>query len=388
MKNIYTLLILSGFALLTSCTSSPEQALDKRKANLEAKRSELNALKAEIVALEKEILSVDPNYGQNLNNIILVEANTIAKMPFEHRVEMRGSVQSRKNVVMSAEGMGKILSVNVTEGQNVSKGQLLVTLNGDVMLNSIEELKTQLTLATTVFERQSNLWKKNIGSELQYLEAKNRKESLERSLATMNSQLEQARVRAPFNGTIDEIVVNAGEMASPGMPLLRIVKLDDMYIKADVSERFIGDFKSGDDVKVHFPAIDKNIDSKITAVSQVMNSQNRTFEVEIKLPSVDFMVKPNQVAVLSLRDYYSESAAVVPTGIIQRDEKGNFVYSVAQKDGKLIATKLHIETGLSFDGFTEVIGGVGGDEQIVSKGFRELTNGMEVKLSQGTVGSN
>lgn len=386
--NILSVAILSALLLAACGSDNSEKAIDKKKAELEKKRTELNELRNEILNLEKELAELDPTFGKNDNNVILVSTSAISTKPFEHRVEVRGTVQSRKNIVLSAESMGRIVSVNVTEGQNVSQGQVLLVLNADVLLNNIEEVKTQLALANSIFERQANLWKKNIGSEVQYLEAKTRKESLERSLATLNSQLEQTKIRAPFSGTIDQVIVNAGEMATMGMPLIRMVKLDDMYIQSDVSEVFIGKFKSGDAVKVYFPSQGKEIVTQVAAVSQVINNQNRTFSVEVRLPATDFTVKPNQVAVLSLRDYYNESAKVLPTAIIQKDDVGNFVYQVKNVGGKKIASKLHIGLGLSFEGSTEVSSGIDGTELIVDKGFRELSNGIEVKTTDMALGAN
>ena len=253
-----------------------------------------------------------------------------------------------------------------------------------IIRKSIAELKTSLELAKTVFEKQSKLWEQKIGTEVQYLQAKNNKESLEGKLATAYAQLDLAIVRAPFAGTVDQLPAQIGEMATPGIPLVRVVSTDQMYLKSDVSERFIGRFNAGDKVDILFPLIDKKLTSKISSVGQVINVENRTFEVEVALPKVDFIVKPNQVVVLQLRDYVNENAFAVPTRLIQRDEDGQYIYIVDKRATGSVARKVHITAGVSSDNQTEIIEGLKGDETIVDQGFRDLTEGVEVAISETT----
>jgi RND family efflux transporter MFP subunit len=388
MKSINYIAILIITALIGSCSGDNGGDLEKKKAKLDALRTESNNLKAEIRALEAEIVAIDPSFGKNENNIILVSASPIQQGSFEHKVEIRGAVQSRKNVMMSAEATGKIERILVKEGQNVKRGQVLVVLNADVIKNNIQEVETQLELAEIVYNRQSNLWEQNIGTEIQYLEARNTVESLKRRLRTLASQREQATLRAPFDGTIDEIPVNEGEMATTGMPLIRIMQPDDMYIQADVSEAFIGKFEANDEVGVYFPSLDKELTSRVLSVSQVINSQNRTFSIEVELPKLDFMVKPNQVVVMTLQDYFTEQAYVVPTNIIQSDDKGTFIYKLNESGDSFTANKLHVRTGLSYNSKTELVSGIEGTERVIDQGFRELTDGVEVKLSSTQLGLN
>ena len=366
--------------MLSSCDSETND-VESKKNQLSELRTQASELSSQISALESEIALLDPEFGQNSNNIVLVTTTSVTPQQFEHKIEVRGAVESKKNVMVSAEIGGRIESIKISEGQKVNRGQVLVTLDADVLKNNLAELKTSLDLAKIVYERQSNLWEKKIGTEIQYLEAKNAVESLERRLTTVQSQLAQATVKAPFSGSIDEIPVKVGEMATPGLPLVRIVNPNDMYIKADVSEIYIGKFKKGETVDVHFPSQDENLSSTIASVSQVINKDNRTFSVEILLPRVDFIIKPNQVAILKMKDYQNDQAFVVPTRLIQRDNKGIFVYATENNDKGLVAKKLHVTTGLSFNSQTEVISGLEGNEVLIDQGFREVTEGVEIKVA-------
>lgn len=381
MKNNYLIIALTVLAVACGAPSEDSQNLETKKKDLEAARKEFASLKEKIEKLEKEISEEDSTFQQT-ENAILVSTFIAEKKPFEHKVEVRGAVESRKNVLISAQTMGEVERVHVREGQPVTKGQVLISQNADVIRNSIAELKTSLELANSVYEKQSKLWEQKIGTEIQYLQAKNNKESLERKLSTAYAQLDMAIVKAPFSGTIDELPAREGEVASPGTPLVRIVSQQEMYIKADVSERFIGKFKAGDPVEVYFPTLDKKLASKVAAVGQVINPENRTFVVEVALPRIDFSVKPNQVTVLELRDYISEATLAVPTRIIQRDEDGQFIFVVDDRGERKLARKVHVVTGISYNSQTEILEGLEGSELIVDQGYRDLTEGVEVNLSK------
>lgn len=378
MKSNINILYVVGAVLLSSCGA---EDLDSKKAKLSELRTEASSISTQISQLEQEISQLDPEFGKNENNIILVTTTNIQPKVFEHKIEVRGTVESRKNVMVSAEVSGRITTIKVSEGQSVKKGEVLLSLDAVIIRNNIAELNTSLELAEIVFERQSNLWDKKIGTEIQYLESKNMKESIERKLTTAKSQLAQATVRAPFAGSVDQIPVKVGEMATPGAPLVRIVNPNDMYIKADVSENYIGKFKKGESVEIYFPSQDKNLPSVISSVGQVINKNNRTFAVEIELSGVDFIIKPNQVSILKMIDYINETAYLVPTKLIQRDNKGTFIYSAKKKDNTLVAQKIHVETGLSFNSQTEITAGLQGNEIMIDKGFRDVTQGVEVKVS-------
>lgn len=378
MKKIFYLtfsLLLAG--LLNSCGDSSE--LEKKRAQLEEYKNEMTGLRTKIKELEMEIAMLDTTKEES--NSILVSLFSMKKEPFIHEIEVRGSVESRKNILISAETMGRVEAIQVREGQEVEKGQLLMKLDADILENNLAELRTQLELAKTVFERQENLWNQKIGTEIQYLEAKNNYESLQRRISTINSQLSQAYVRAPFSGVVDDVPIRVGEMAQMGMPLVRIVNQKDMYIKAEVSEAYLGKLKKGAPVKAFFRAQDTTLITTITSVSKVINEANRTFVVEMSLPDNSALgFQPNQVVVLTMRDYQNETAYSVPSKIIQNDDEGKFVYVVKDREGKLITEKLHVDVGLTFDGTTEILSGLTGTEQIVEKGYRDVSAGSEVSI--------
>jgi RND family efflux transporter MFP subunit len=278
--------------------------------------------------------------------------------------------------------MGRVTQINVTPGDMVKRNQLLVKLDAATTENSIKELKTALDLASTIYKKQKNLWEQEIGTEVQYLEAKNRKETLERQLATAQSRLDMAYLKAPFNGRINDVNVNMGELVQPGLPILSMVSQEEMYLKSAVSEEYINDFNQGDSVEVYLPSIKKSFSTIVSSVSYVINPANRTFQLEVKVNEFLENLKPNQFARLTLVDYENKNAIVVPSEVVQQDNVGDFVYLVKSQDNQKKAQKVRIERGKTFNGKTEILKGIEPGDVFISQGYREAVNGIAVRLAK------
>jgi membrane fusion protein (multidrug efflux system) len=291
-----------------------------------------------------------------------------------------GAVKSRKNVMISAENMGNVNQILVKEGSEVKKGQLIIDMDTELSQRKLDQLETEYELTKTMFAKQTNLWNQNIGTEVQYLEAKNRVESMERQIDNIKTQISKSKVRAPFSGTIENVMVREGEMAQMGSPLVRIVNHRDMYIKADLSESFIGRFKKGDHVIIHFPFIDQTIESKISSVGQVIDEMNRTFSVEALLPLTKFTIKPNLLAIVKLKDFEKSDAVVVPSKLIQKDNKGDFVFITEEDKDELIAKKMQIQRGVTYKNNTMIKEGLSGTEILIDEGFRNVAAGSKLKV--------
>ncbi|MBN7810977.1 efflux RND transporter periplasmic adaptor subunit [Algoriphagus sp. H41] len=362
-------------ALSVSCAQ--EEGVDAMKTKLADLKDQANSLNAEIKTLEAEISKQDPDFAKANKKSILITTAAARKGEFTHFVEVTGSVLSKKNVNISAETAGRILEVPVVEGMRVSKGQVLARIDAESIERNIEEMQSQLDLATTIYQKQAKLWDQKIGTEIQYLEAKTRKEGLEKSLAAMKTQLDKALVKAPFNGTVESVDVRIGELVQPGMPMFQFVGESDLFIQADVSESFVGVLSKGDSVEVEFPSINKSIKTRVSAVGGIINPNNRTFKVEVFLPNL-VEVKPNMISILKINDYQSKESVIVPAHLILADNKGDYVFVV--ENGT--AQKKYVTRGLTFEDETEIKEGLNGTETIVDKGFREVGDNFSVTVSQ------
>lgn len=349
--------------------------------DIESKRKKLDELKTQKAEIEAQIALLEKETGPDTSAVdkrTEVSVISLQKGTFVNLAEFQGTVISEENINLGSEMGGRILKVNVKEGQKVSKGQVLANFDSEILQKNLEEVENALELANTTFERQKSLWDQKIGSEIQYLQAKNQKESLEKKIASIRSQMSKASLRSPINGTIDKIFMNAGEMAGAGVPVLRVVNNDQVKINADVPERFVGKIKNGDSVGIKLSVIDKEISGKVRSVGQVIDVANRTFTLivdPVGKQERDFL-KPNMLAVVKAVVYRKKDAVSVPTDLIRFEGVDKFVYTVV--DNK--AQKIKVETGESFNAFTEILSGLNGDEQLISKGLNSVSDGAEVNI--------
>jgi len=376
MRALYKFLPLIALSLVAiSCAT--EDGVEAKKAELEELKTTSNEINSQIKELEAELVKLDPEFAKQNHKSILITTAKAKRGRFEHYVEVTGSVLSKKNVSISAETSGRILEVPAIEGMRVAKGQVLAKIDTESIQRAIEELENTMDLANTLFEKQERLWKQQIGTEVQYLEAKNRKEGLERNLATAKTELAKGVIRAPFAGTIETVQVRLGELVQPGALMFQFVGESDLFIEADISESYVGVLGKGDSVDVRFPSINQDIQTKVSAVGAIINPNNRTFKVEVYLPKIP-MVKPNMISVLKIQDYEQNDAVTVPSHLVLSDNRGDYLFVVV--DG--IAKKKYVERGKTFDQETEILKGLEGNEVLVDKGFREVGDNFNVNIAQ------
>jgi len=379
MKYILSLLVAVFF--LTACGNQDvtwPTDLAGKKQLLTTKKQAIKTLEADLAKLKSEIAELDTT--QRVITRKLVTTQIIKKADFERFVEIQAAVESGDAVKASSETGGRIISLNVKEGQNIRRGQIIANLDMESVNKQIAELETSLELAEDVFTRQKRLWDQNIGSEMQLLQAKNNKESLENSIKTLQTQAGMSTVRAPFAGTVDDVMPKIGEMASPGMPVARIVNVGDVYLKAEISERYLGKVDVGDSVEVEFPGVYETM-AVVKRTGSYINPNSRSFEVIVDIPNKNAVLKPNMLAKLKINDYTANETVVLPSSMIQQDTRGNsFIYTLEQMGDKKKVKKIEIETGLDYDGKTEIVKGLEDVAAIVDKGARQVANGEEVEV--------
>lgn len=373
--NILIVAVLLG---LISCGGEP--TLEDKKAALEAKKVELAKLENEVKKMEQELLAEDPTLGEKEEAGILVEVKKVAPESFEHYFEVNGSLEAIEQANISPEQGGQIKRIMVKEGDKVAAGTVLAQLNTSVIQANLDELDNGIELAQTVFDRQSRLWEQNIGSEIQYLEAKNKLESLEKKRETLLAQIAMSTIKAPFSGVVDVIHMKEGELAAPGMPIITLVNMSEMKVKADVSENYVQAVKTNAKVDVDFPSFGISTKATIRSVSNIINPMNRTFNVEVRIPNTTGTLKPNGIATLRIKDFEADEALVVPAISIGNDAKGAFLFVVNEQDGKSTATKKYITSGRSSDGRTMVTEGLKAGDSVVVEGYNEIANGDLVKI--------
>ncbi|MFD1094336.1 efflux RND transporter periplasmic adaptor subunit [Salegentibacter chungangensis] len=381
------ILLLSIPLFMTSCGKEAEKSVEDiieggDLQEMRSKKSDLSKQKGELTVkldmLTEAIENLDTSKSLNLVRIQEIE-DTI----FKHYAEVQGDVATDENIIIYPEFSGLLNQVRVNEGDRVSKGQTLAVIDDGGLSSQLAQLEAQATLARTTFERQKRLWEQNIGSEIQYLEAKTNYEALQSSVEQMKSRLAKTIVTAPFSGVIDDVLSDQGEVVNPGQnPLFRLINLDNMYVEAHVPETYLNKIRTGTDVKVELSATGKEFDGKVRQVGNNINPNNRTFKVQVSIPNKNGMVKPNQIATIKLNDYTSEEAVIVPESTIQKNALGeSLVFILEPKtDSTGIAKKVIVETGYVYKDNIEITGGLEAGQKLIVEGGKSLRDGQEVKI--------
>ncbi len=377
MKKIILILTIAAFSgmLVTSCSEESTSESDKEQ-QLQELQQQKSELEAKISELKEQIGTTEKP--------VPVETMDLSLGDFSHFVTQYGEVESDQDVEMSPKANGIVRKINVKEGRRVSKGQILAVLDDDMLMKRVKELNDSYGFAKTIFEKQKRVWEKNVGSEVEYLQAKNNLENLENRMELLKEEVDNARIKAPFSGVIDKVYIKEGQMASPSMPAFRIVSQSNLQIRTDVAESVSYRLTEGSEAKVFFPDLKLDtLNLKISAISEGIDRVNRTVSVYVNLPKAVYnKVKPAMLASVRYKTAKIDSALTIPTNIIQKEGTTDYVFVVAKNEkGKTIADKKIIVVGKSFSGVTQVEGGITNSDKLITVGYENLREGDLIKFN-------
>ncbi|MFT4847804.1 MAG: membrane fusion protein (multidrug efflux system) [Sediminicola sp.] len=381
------ILILLTILTVVACGNADKQSIESviesnNSESIIKMRSDLATqqqdIQTKLVLLDAKLDELNPD-----KKIPLITSFKATEESFQHFLELQGRVQTKQNIVLMPELSGILSQVFVKNGQHVSKGQLLARIDDGGMSQQLTQMQIRSDLAKTTFERQERLWEQKIGSEIQYLQAKSNFEGQQSAVSQMKSQLAKTGVRAPFSGTIDNVLTEQGSVVSPGQtPLFRIVNLQDMYIETDVPETYLSSVTKDKKVQVSFPVLGKSLDAQIRQAGNFINPNNRTFKIEIDVPNNDNSIKPNLTARLRINDYTNENALLIPQNIISENAEGQqYIYVLKNKENnKAKAQRVIIKTGKTQGDVIEVLVGLNDGDEIIKEGARSVKDGQSVKI--------
>ena len=386
MKKIYSLIIVT--LLLVSCggekKNSMENVLSSNDLNkLREKRAEIVNEQQEahdkLMLLDEAIAKLDTT-----KKVPLITTFKAKEDLFEHYFEVQGNVTTKDLLVITPEYNGILTHVYVKEGQKVSKGQVLAKIDDGGLGQQLAQVQIQADLAKTTYERQKRLWDQNIGSEIQFLQAKSNYEAQTKAVNQLENQIAKTVVKAPFSGTIDDVITEQGSVVAAGQsPLMRLVNLNNMYIETEVPETYIREVTKGKHVNVEFPVLGKTVQTQVRQASDFINPSNRTFKVEVDIPDNEKSIKPNLTARLQINDYTNERAILIPQSVISENAEGEqYVYIVDEKNEKNegLAHKTIITTGKTQGDVIEVLSGIENGTEIIKEGARSVKDNQTVKV--------
>ncbi|NNJ89634.1 MAG: efflux RND transporter periplasmic adaptor subunit [Eudoraea sp.] len=387
MKNIIS--IFTIFFLLLSCGGDKNVSIDTLVDNgdLNELRSRKTTITAQLKELNEQVKTIDSVIAvlDADSRLPLVSTIEVSSQNFRHFLELQGDVATKQNVLIYPEMAGTLQRVYVTEGDKVTKGQLLGVIDDGGMASQLAQLKTQAALAETTYERQKRLWEQKIGSEIQFLQAKTNYEATMSSVEQAERQLSKSSLRAPFTGIIDDVIKDQGTVVSPGpgSEVFRIVNLSNMYITVDVPESYLGSITNGSMAKVYFPVLGDSLTTAVRQTGNFINPNNRSFSVEIPVPNEKGSIKPNLSARVTINDYSNPNAILVPQSVISENAEGEqYVYIVENpsEDMKGTAKKRIVTTGKTQERFVEILSGLSSGELIIQEGARSVKDNQDVQI--------
>jgi len=367
-----TVIFLAALSIMACGGKKSQDEIRNEILSFKEKIAEYNAQIKDLESQLTDSAAVDAN-----QKVISVEA--VTPKVFNHFIEVQGKLDGDNNVNVFTEAPGMINAIYVKEGQKVVAGQLIASINSSAGQEQIKALQTQLKLATDVYNRQKSLWDQNIGSEMQYLQAKTQKEALESQVSSTRKQLAMYQIKAPVSGTIEELPLKIGQMVGPQMPVCKIVNFGAMKAIAEVAESYTSKINQGDVVNIYISDLKKEIPARIDFCSRYINPINRTFMVESHFAGSEDL-KANMIAVIKINDYKADSAIVVAQNMIQTDQKGQYVFVIANENGKNIVRKKSITTNHSYNGLAEVSSGLAKGDKLISTGYLTVEEGEEVTI--------
>jgi len=374
--------------ILASCGNKKKESVEKivSSNNIEKIKEKYAEIKAEEQELTMKLKTLDSarKVLEGTKNLQLITTYEAKEEVFNHYLEIQGSVVTKQNIVLYPEFSGTLTHVYVTEGQRVSKGQILAKIDDSGLSQQLAQVRAQKNLAKTTFERQKRLWKQQIGSEIQYLQAETNYKALQSNVKQLEAQLDKTNVAAPFSGVIDDVISEQGSAMVPGQtPILRIVNLDNMYVEAEVPENYLPNVVPGKQVEAYFPVLGKMVDTKVRQVGNYINPNNRAFKIEVGIPNKNNEVKPNLTARLKINDYTNEKAILIPQNVISENGNGDqYIYVVKDVDSsnRAIAKQVFVTTGKTQGDLIEVLSGIAPGEQIINDGARSVQNEQQVEI--------
>ena len=339
----------------------------------------INQLKKELNQLNEALLLKDQT-----QRYVLVESIELEKEIFNHFVSFQGSIETDKNVVIYPEIPGLLKKIHVKEGQQVTEGTLLAEISDGGLIDQLDQLKLQLKLAKTTYNRQKRLWNQKIGSEIQFLQAKTTFLSLQKSVSQMNDQVTKTKITAPFDGIIDHIIADSGSNLSPGMtPILRVVNLDQMKVAAEIPEMHLPNIQKNTSAIVSVPVLGIQFNEVVANVGNFINPNNRSFRVEISINNENGALKPNMTAEIKVNDYKNPEAILVPIKDVLENQNGeSYVYLLEVSDEAndiYKVVKTFVKLGKTSDNKIEIIEGLEAGDKIVEEGIRLIKDQQLVK---------
>lgn len=322
-----------------------------------------------------------PGGGRGAAPVMQVVVAPVVRQPVHETLPLVGSFTANEQVEIRAESEGFVESIGFTEGQEIAKGALLVTLDESKLQAGLEESESSLKLSRQTFERAKELLGAKLISQQEYDQASSQLASDEATDSLRRRQLRDARVTAPFKGVVGARQVSPGQLVNRAMTLTWLVDLDPVKVEFNVPERFLGQVEVGQTIDVTVAAYpERKFRGKVFFVAPFVDSVTRTVLMKAEVPNGERKLKPGMFANLDLTLQVRANAAVVPESALSQILDGNrAVVMLVEADDTVVARK--VQVGMRLPGLVEIVDGLDGSERVVVQGLQKIAPGMKVRIA-------
>ncbi len=382
---------------LAACGGSAKEEKGKLtdlKTQLEKLKKDKSGLDDQIKKIEEEIAKTDTSTVTQVKTLVSID--TLRVTEFSHYIDLQGKISSSGIGYVAPKGQGGLIrSIYVSVGQRVGVGQQVLKLDDAIQRQqlasaqqAVSQVKTRLAQYQTVYERYQNLWKQNIGAEINVINAKAdvdamaaQLRSAEAGVAQAAEALDMTNVRAGMSGVVEEVNVRVGEFFSGATQQggqIVIVNATSLKAEVPVPDNYVAKVKKGDKVLISVPETGKApYASVISVVGASIDATTRSFLTEARLPS-DPLLKPNQTALMKILDYQVKATIAIPVNTVQSDENGKFVFVMEKSGDKLIARKKAVNVGEVYEGVIEIKSGLTGGDLLITEGYQSVYDGQAI----------
>ena len=342
MITLYKILIVLILSVLISCGQKKEQETDV-KSSIKVTVQEIQA------TMQPEVL----NYS--------------------------GSIEADNTVSLGFSVAGRVTAVNVLEGQQVQQGQLLATIETEDYSSALQIAKAAEEQAADNFQRLNELHAKGSLPERDYISARSALAQAQASVRMASKRLADTRLYAPFAGIISAKVIDRGATAAPGMPAFTILKTDQVYATAPITESDISKLTIGREVLVVVPALNDSLKGSVTIINPQADNSSRTYRVKIRLGNSNKKLLPGMLTEMKVYTGSDEQNIVIPAASIVRDADDLTYVFVASQNKKAVRRRI-TASGVTTNNEVIVQSGLQAGDKLIVNGQTRLADGSSIQL--------
>ncbi|HNU37673.1 MAG TPA: efflux RND transporter periplasmic adaptor subunit [Macellibacteroides fermentans] len=319
------------------------------------------------------------NTDRNLNKEAAIPVKMIKIKSAESVIQQSyvGTIEESQASSLSFSVAGNVEKVLVSEGQMVSKGQLLATLDQRVLLNSYQAANAARVQAQDAFDRLHSLYEKGSLPEIKYVEIESKLEQAQAMEQIAAKNLKDCNLYAPFTGVIAQRFAETGVNVLPGAPVFKLSKIEEVDVKVSIPENKIAAIQLGQPVRIRVAALNNEcFEGKITEKGIQANPLSHAYDVKIRLANPLHKLMPGMVCNVTMQQDGAAVGFELPVKSVQVEHTGKRFVWVSENG---IAKRRYVDIeSLSANGVL-VFGAVSAGDSVVVEGMQKISEGMKIE---------